>query len=105
VTDLLIAYVLWEPCDGTRLGRGIFAFTTNIRTQLAFQNIALVGFGFTFDPVSQVERLLFLRHLPHNLIIKTGCFLADGRVLNCLANKKLERHRVPRMLERPAVCC
>jgi uncharacterized membrane protein YeaQ/YmgE (transglycosylase-associated protein family) len=53
----------------TRLRRGIFAFTTNIRTQLAFEDTALVGFGFTFDAVSQVERLLFLRHLPHNLYI------------------------------------
>jgi hypothetical protein len=93
------------------LGRGIFAFTTNIRTQLAFEDIALVGFGFTFDAVSQVERLLFLRHLPHNFV-KTGRFLADRRVLNGLANKKLERHPVPlvlehairQLLERPAVC-
>jgi len=93
------------------LGRGIFAFTTNIRTQLAFEDIALVGFGFTFDAVSQVERLLFLRHLPHNFV-KTGRFLADGRVLDGLANKKLERHPAPlvlqhairQLLERPAVC-
>ena len=59
-----------------------------------FEDIALVGYGFTFDAVSQIERLLFLRHLPHNFI-KTGDLLADGRVLNCLANKKPERHRPP----------
>jgi hypothetical protein len=70
-----------------RLGRGIFVFTTNIRAQLAFEDIAIVGFGFTFDAVSQVEHLLFLRHLPHDLI-KTGGLLADGRVLNCLAKQK-----------------
>jgi hypothetical protein len=95
----------------TRLGRGIFAFTTNVRTQLAFEDIALVGFGFTFDAISQVERLLFLRHLSHNFI-KTGGLLADGRVLNRLANKKLERHQSPfvlahairQLLERPAAC-
>jgi hypothetical protein len=80
------------------LGGGIFSFRTYIRTQLTFEYITLVGFGLALDEVFQVECLLFLRHLPHNLI-EPGCFLADGRVLNFLSNKKLKGHRVPFLLE------
>jgi hypothetical protein len=83
----------------TGFSRGIFAFRAHIGTQLAFEHITLVRFGLALDAISQVERLLFPRHLPFNLI-KAGYFLADGRVLNSLPNKKLERHRVPFLLGR-----
>jgi hypothetical protein len=66
----------------------------HIGTQLAFEHITLVRFGLALYAIFQVDRPLFPRHLPCNHI-KAGCFLADGCVLNCLPNKKLERHRIP----------
>jgi hypothetical protein len=48
------------------VGCGILAYSTYIRAQLAFENIALVDFGLALDALSQIERLFLRRHLPHS---------------------------------------
>jgi hypothetical protein len=64
---------------------------------MTFEHIAIVDFGLALNEVFEVGRLFFLRHLPFDSV-EAGSFLANGRVLNRLPNRKLKRHLVPFML-------
>jgi hypothetical protein len=75
----------------TRLDRGTVTFGTHVSAQLAFEHVALIGFGIALDAVCQVDRLFFLRHLASNFI-ETGFFVANRSVLNLLPNRKLKMH-------------
>src|SRR5579863_3461893 len=68
-----------------------------VGAQLAFEHVALIGLGVALDAIAQIEGLLFQRHLPHDLI-EPGFFLAERRVLDGLADRKLEWHRIPAVL-------